>query len=49
MTLKESKVYIKDKGLQNKRDYLNFWYKNKQECKRIGLPLHPDKYYKTHK
>jgi hypothetical protein len=45
MTYKEAKSYIKDKNLKNKRDYLNYWYANKEECKRIGLPQHPDKYY----
>lgn len=49
MSYKEAKSFIKDKGLKNKRDYLNYWYANKEECKRIGLPQHPDKYYSNNK
>jgi hypothetical protein len=49
MTLKEAKSYIKNKGLKNKRDYLNYWYLNKIECRRIGLPQRPDKYYSEDK
>lgn len=45
MTLNESKAYIKDLGLKTRKDYLNYWYTNKQECMRVGLPKYPDVYY----
>ena len=46
MIFEVAKAYMKDKGLRTKVEYKNWWLANREENLEIGLPQHPDSYYK---
>lgn len=45
----ELKKIIHQLKLKNRNEYEVWWFKNKEYCRRIGIPKFPKSYYKTHK
>ena len=49
VTYEMAKKIIQPFGIKLKKEYHVWWKANKDMCRQLGLPYHPDIYYKRHK
>lgn len=46
MTYSEAKYYMENKGIKTRNKYANWWIARNEENIRIGIPQHPEEYFK---